>query len=102
MIFCDIKIQQNVTLYIQENQSSAAAGCSKSIQLSSVSADTGNHNQLILQPQQPTTGNLSVSMLISRILYMEESKGKVCYIGHIASTKNASGVLYKLYYCQYI
>ena len=51
-------------IYIQENQSSASAGRSESIQLSSVSADTGNHNQLILQPQQPTTGNLSVSMLI--------------------------------------
>ena len=53
-----------IYIYIQENQSSAAAGRSESIQLSSVSADTGNHNQQILQPQQPTTGNLSVSMLI--------------------------------------
>lgn len=79
MIFCDIKIQQNVTLYIQENQSSAAVGrATELIQLSSVSADNGNHNQLILQPQQPTTGNVSVSMLICRGFCMGESKGKKC------------------------
>ena len=41
---------------------SSSAGQSESIKLSSVSSDpdTGNHNQLLMQHQQPTTGNPTV------------------------------------------